>query len=226
MNIGVQVRSGFLVVAVLMAGWMPARLLAQWHTFDYRSLAEAQAKLQPVSDARYLQPTLRLSGAGFARSDGAVTLTIRALQADVLIRVDGNGNFTVPLDPALQEENPQVWSSTRQDLGRLEVEPAVKVEAPPAQSFDYALVAAMREELLSSQRRGLMGRLFAPSAKALLIDFGVACSCEAQVETPGGRLRRVSAADGRLRLPLDENWMRSRAAVVLSQMPVAIRLEL
>lgn len=211
------------VLALLFAGTTTA-VRAQNIQFDYKELYSAHQELQAVADARYLRPGLRLSGKAFNRRDKPVVLTIKALQEDIELRVDPNGNFDLPATPQLRQENPQVWTNVNHTAGAMDVQTSLRVEAPARREFDYTLIGAMRDEF--SRSRGLMSRFFSRNLRGVLIDFGANGQYQANVTVAGSTQVYSSDSDGYLRLPAGDQLIANRATVSLSAMPVAIRLEM
>jgi hypothetical protein len=188
---------------------------------DLHQYVEPVAKLDGL---RYVFADLRVKSSNPAVKPEAIALTIRASGGDIAVPVGADGRFSLPLDRALVEENPEV--ATNQPKDSLELAVSLDVRADPQQSFDYALLGEMAAEydrVVAEQK--LTWRLFAPGAKGLAIRFPKGSDATATVMLASGPVKYAANEKDELRLPDKSDWRRQNPRIALSTMPEKIALD-
>jgi len=195
---------------------------AAGHYLDLHKYVEPVARL---GDLRYVFADLRMKSADPAVKPEAIALTIRARTGDIAVPVGADGRFALPITRALVDENPEV--STNQPKGSLQLDVALDVRAEPRQSFDYALLGEMTAEydrVVAGQK--LTWRLFAPSAKGLVIRFAKGSDATATVQLASGPVKYAANDSDEVRLPDKAEWRRQNPRIELSASPEKIALDL
>ena len=210
----------FVVCVVLLFAASAASAAARY--LDLHKYIEPVAKLDGL---RYVFADLRMRSADPAVKPETIALTIRARDGDIAVPVGADGRFALPITTTLVQENPEV--STNQPQGSLQLDVSLDVRAEPRQSFDYALLGDMSTEydrVVAGQK--LTWRLFAPSAKGLVIRFARGTDAVATVRLADGVVKYAANEQGELRLPDKSEWRKRNPRIELSAVPEKIALDL
>ncbi|HYE49465.1 MAG TPA: DUF2987 domain-containing protein [Azospirillaceae bacterium] len=208
--------SKFVAASVVLAGLLAsAAALAQGavNHIPYNDLAEIQRKFAGTKaphDRVALQT--RAKPKDESRAPGSVTMVIRAKAGDIPVPVAEDGTFALPLDPALEAENPQVEVNV--EKGGLGVQ-LILLANLPGQEFAYADLAAAFEQFdaVFDEHAG-MASFLAPSAKRVSLRCGAGCT--ATLERAAGPETLTADADGMVFIPRDRKLAKENPAIRVS----------
>lgn len=189
---------------------------------DLHKVVEPVAKLAGL---RYVSADLRVKSTNATVKPETIAFTIRASGGDITVPVDADGRLVLPITDALVAENPVVVSN--QPEGSLEISVSFDVRADPQQTFDYALLDAMRreyDEVVGRQK--LMWRLFAPDGDGLLIRFPKGSEATVTVALANGPVRYAADEKDEVRLPNKAEWRRQNPRIETSVKPEKVALNL
>lgn len=195
--------------------------------YDYATLLRLHQSVEVPPAARYVRARLQLQGSDLDKAPRPLRLTIKTLMQDIVLPVDGRNVFELPVNRALIDENPQVWTNIPASLRRIEIAATVRVEAAGQREFGYALLGAMRDEFSALVRgQGFLSRMSSPDVRGARIQFADTAAQTAVVAADARNVTFRSDADGTILLPLDNGWIARDVQVRLSAAPDRIELEL
>lgn len=191
----------------------------------YLDLHKIVAPVANLEGLRYVSADLHAKSTNATVKPDAIVFTIRASGGDVAVPVRADGKFELPITDALVAENPVV--ETNQPEGSLEISMTFDVRADPQQTFDYALLDAMRREYDQVVgRQKLTWRLFAPNGDGLLIRFPKGSDATVTVALASGPVRYAADEKDEVRLPDKAEWRRQNPRIETSVKPEKVALNL
>jgi hypothetical protein len=196
-----------LLLSIALRLWSPyQKLLDNLHLATFVKLPEAERSR--------ITPLLRLTPAeGPPR---AITLVIRAKGGDIPIEAQRDGALVLPLRSALFDENPPVMTSLPDGI-KTKVTLDLRPSLPEGVSFAYADFF-MAVDQANRYIRGEAGflKFMAPKMKGFVLHFKEARTVQV------GETMLTSDEQGRLKIMLDEDLLKSNPQVTLEERPQSV----
>ena len=165
-------RAALLILTTFLstAAWSADAEMAQ---LPYSQMLDYQQRVAALKDLDQLQVTEQVASTRRGVKPGDITLTIMrdaAHGGPVPIPVDTQGNFTLPVSAALQQEDPVV--QTNQPRHTMQLRFNFNIRLPTKTSLQYSQLIRGAEHYNEAMRRqGMMASWFAPKAKGLLLIY-------------------------------------------------------
>ncbi|HYC02535.1 MAG TPA: DUF2987 domain-containing protein [Azospirillaceae bacterium] len=206
--------SPLFLAAFLLAGTAHAQEPAPGHNqIPYKDLSAIAKRIGEVKTPidRLLIQT-RAKPKDEKRAPDSVAMVIKAKAGDIKVPIAADGAFSLPIDPALEAENPMI--DVNVPKGQLGIEVNIRAK-PLGQAFRYADAAAAMDQFdaLIEEQAGMMA-LMAPSAKA----FGVKCGadCKATLALAAGDKVIAAGEGGIVPIPRDKKLAKENPAITVS----------
>ena len=191
-----------------------------WRSIPYDKLHSALTSLEPLAGSRYMKvrQTVSVTAPDMTLED--LRIVVAAASGDIEVPITLEGSMAFPLTDELLEENPPVRVNAPE--GGLSLNVSIEIGMPPTDRFGYDVVLDMAAEYdRFLKQQGMMGRMMAPDATGLHIEFGPGGGASASLSAPAATTLAADEA-GIVVIPLEEDW--AGAEVVLSRVPELIRL--
>jgi hypothetical protein len=209
-------------IALLLCALAPLALAAD-RTIPYETLHGVFARVSRMTAGKYFRLETR-----FASNDPAVPtadarLVIKAKAGDIPVPIAPDGLVNFPVRDDLLAENPPILTNVGE--GQLQLHVSMRVEAPAAQRFEYALMAAMQDEYDGTiGKQPFTVRMMAPDLEGLLIAYPAGTAATATIEAAKPETFTADA-DGNIHIPDRKSWRKQNPFVQLSAMPLRIGLD-
>lgn len=191
---------------------------------EYEKLHEMFARVAALQGGKYFRADARLESKDEAVPTADITLVVRSKSGDIAVEIADDGSTRFPLSDELLAENPPV--ATNVAKGALSMKVSTRVEAPPVERFEYALLVEMTDEAEAViAKQGMMARMFAPDFEGLEIGYAAGSKATATVESKDGAEAFTTDAQGRIAIPDRSDWRRENPFVQLSALPERISLK-
>jgi hypothetical protein len=205
----------FLSILLLTAAWASDDQLA----FEYSRWSRITERLSGAAKFDRISVRIRAIVPGKQIEPGKLVFTILAKAGPREVRPDQEGFLTLPDDPALKKENPQVRANVAKNVEvRFGVQ--IRCRVTPGASIPYSDLGQCVEQMNDAigEQAGLMS-FMAPSAKGVRIRCGEACIAS----LPGGQPAEIKAdKDGNIDILHTIYRKVPNLTVTLSAPPVAV----
>ena len=191
---------------------------------EYKSFYDALEPFERLKDLKYIRSTVKVKPKDAKVPPQSVEFTIKSKSGAIRVVAGPDGVIDIPVSRALREENPEMVSN--QPEGSVGISVNIDVSVPPTASFDYRLLAELRDEYKTAVgRQNLVWRMMAPSPKGVVIKFAPDAKGSAKVKMPGTAWTVDADGAGELRLAFDDDLQKANAAIQLSAVPQRIGLD-
>lgn len=143
---------------------------SHYGTLPYKTLLETLQKADGLRDLDHLSVSVTVSSTLPNVSMQDITLTIRDKSDPIILAVDKTGQFTLPVTPELQAENPDVVSN--QPKGTLDLNVTINIRPPKTTTVRYSdLMAGAMQFNAAIKRQAGMLSWFAPHVDGILLVY-------------------------------------------------------
>lgn len=208
--------------AVALCALAPLALAAD-REIPYKDLHGVFGRVANIASGQYFRLETRFESKDPAVPTREARLVIKARAGDIPVPIAADGAVTFPVRDDLLAENPPVLTNV--GPGKLQLGITMRVEAPPAQRFEYALMVAMQDEYDATiGKQAFTVRMMAPDLEGLLIVFPPGTAATATVEAAQPETFKADA-EGRIHIPDRRAWRKENPFVQVSAMPLRIELD-
>jgi hypothetical protein len=209
-------------IALLLCALAPLALAAD-RTIPYETMHGVFARVSGIAAGKYFRLETRFTSKDPAVPTADARLVIKARAGDIPVPIAPDGLVSFPVRDDLLAENPPMLTNVGD--GKLQLGITMRVEAPPAQRFEYALMAAMQDEYDATiGKQAFTVRMMAPDLEGLLIAYPAGTAATATVEAAKPETFTANA-EGYIHIPDRKAWRKQNPLVQLSAMPLRIELD-